>query len=1184
VVIDPIARQNGTGKSMRLAFVIAALMTLAIACNDALLLGDRYDEEPANGTGPAHTGGSTGNPPLDASAITIKGGGFVAGGDASFSSPPTDGSTDSDGGSEPAILGLGDKTCTASGWCWISPLAQGNPISALWATAPDDIWAVGPRGLILHRDANAWTIMDSGTTQDLNAVWASGPNDAWTVGQWGTWLHWNGAIWSPLSITTDHMTTVWGSSANDVWVSGYKLYHFDGSGWTTTGVPRAGVAGVVGTFGAIWGSSANDVWASSAEGMAHWNGSAWTWSDGPILPNPATSQTGVIARQMWGSGPNDVYAIGQGIGHWDGTSWTKPAIPSLNGLEAVGGSGPNDVWVVSINEEVTHWDGVAWSPSTLINQRRIGGVTGLWAFAANDMLAVGGGGVAAHYDGAAWTVAPQTFGALGGVWGSSATDAWAATAGGGYHFDGTTWSAVPTLKASLSGIVGTAPNDVWATGTTSVWHWDGGTWSTSPGSTAPVTLNAIGATSPNDVWAVGNDGYIQHFDGTAWSATPIDGKSYPIYSVDLHSVWASGPNEAWATGEWTIHWDGKTWTKWSDQGPPTGVGGYLSGNSLWGSSASDVWLADGWPALRHWDGAGWTTVPVDAPAQVWSVWGRAKNDVWAIGGGTYGGDLVTPFVMHFDGSTWSRSNTGVASGLLSGYSSGHGWTSPAGDVWLIGNGGTILHHDRFPATSPGPALDCSSGGWCWQNPLPQGNTLRAVSGASAKDIWAVGDRYTAIHYDGTAWSSHPITRDLPYPTVTFYGVWDSGSLGAWAVGEGGAITSFDGSVWNWEIGPSNSGLAAGPTLRGIWGSSTSDIWAVGSVPTDGGTTAFLRHKNGTSWADRSSEIPGTALFGIWGSGSTDVWACGEGGVWHWNGTAWSFSAGSSATRLRSIWGSGPSDVWAVGDAGATLHWNGTAWSSMTNGTELDAVWGSAPNDVWASSAQGALMHWDGSTWSTSTTASVHGIWGSSSSDVWTVGESGEMHHGSGTTWTDPSATHAALTSLWGTSSSDVWASGDATLHWDGTQWSIAKTSASPPPTNTWSSGPNDAWKVSESGIFHFDGNAWTLSKAAGASAIWGNSANDVWAVEGSTTGVDGTWHWDGSTWSTFPVTTPGQLHAVWGSAASDVWAVGDQGAVLHWDGRVWSASESGTANALRAVWGVSGSVWIAGDAGTILHR
>ena len=48
---------------------------------------------------------------------------------------------------------------------------------------------------------------------------------------------------------------------------------------------------------------------------------------------------------------------------------------------------------------------------------------------------------------------------------------------------------------------------------------------------------------------------------------------------------------------------------------------------------------------------------------------------------------------------------------------------------------------------------CSSGNWCWHNPLPQGNTLRAVWGAASNDVWAAGDAGTLLHFDGANWSA-----------------------------------------------------------------------------------------------------------------------------------------------------------------------------------------------------------------------------------------------------------------------------------------------------------------------------------------------------------------------------------------------------------------------------------------------
>jgi len=102
------------------------------------------------------------------------------------------------------------------------------------------------------------------------------------------------------------------------------------------------------------------------------------------------------------------------------------------------------------------------------------------------------------------------------------------------------------------------------------------------------------------------------------------------------------------------------------------------------------------------------------------------------------------------------------------------------------------------------------------------------------------------------------------------------------------------------------------------------------------------------------------LNGIWGSGSTDVWAVGYNGVvLHWNGAIWSVvDAGVPTVTFHSVWGSGPGDIWAVSDS-VVMHWNGATWTASPTGgpRNLMDVWGFGPNDVWAVGASGLIMHW-----------------------------------------------------------------------------------------------------------------------------------------------------------------------------------------------------------------------------------
>jgi hypothetical protein len=306
------------------------------------------------------------------------------------------------------------------------------------------------------KPSSAWSVfplpsLEGGAPYTLKGVWGSGPNDVWAVGGAGAGTHDVSAI----------------------------ILHWDGSAWSTSPAPVDGHWAGYYTLSGVWGSGPNDVWAVGgvcetggciAGTILHWDGSLWS-ATVPLSDGGAalvTSLTGV-----WGSGPNDVWAVGDvGILHWDGSAWSAPPFASPL-LVGVWGSGPNDVWVVGWGASpVAHWDGSAWSRSAL---------------PASD-------------GGRLWTTM------LSSVWGSGTTDVW--TLGGTYdgslvlHWDGSAWSTSTspwTNSDVLSGVWGSGPKDVWAVGS-GIWHWDGSAWSVS---TNTMGGSAVWGSGPCDVWAVG---------------------------------------------------------------------------------------------------------------------------------------------------------------------------------------------------------------------------------------------------------------------------------------------------------------------------------------------------------------------------------------------------------------------------------------------------------------------------------------------------------------------------------------------------------------------------------------------------------------------------------------------------------------------------------------------------------
>lgn len=136
-------------------------------------------------------------------------------------------------------------------------------------------------------------------------------------------------------------------------------------------------------------------------------------------------------------------------------------------------------------------------------------------------------------------------------------------------------------------------------------------------------LYGLHGSSKADIWAVGDSSSILHWDGTAWTQSPLD-KSI---SALLRSVWAISPSRAWAVGNGGVilTWDGVRWTQVNH--------GLTSKNlsSVWGSSASDVWTVGAGGTILHWDGRVWSRIQSLTAANLNAVHGANEKALWMVG-------------------------------------------------------------------------------------------------------------------------------------------------------------------------------------------------------------------------------------------------------------------------------------------------------------------------------------------------------------------------------------------------------------------------------------------------------------------------------------------------------------------------------------------------------------------------
>ena len=168
---------------------------------------------------------------------------------------------------------------------------------------------------------------------------------------------------------------------------------------------------------------------------------------------------------------------------------------------------------------------------------------------------------------------------------------------------------------------------------------------------------------------------------------------------------------------------------------------------------------------------------------------------------------------------------------------------------------------------------------------------------------------------------------------------------------------------------------------GLWGSSATDIYAVGNyyyggLPPDG----TVLHYNGSTWSEcyRPAQKP---LTGIWGTSSHDIWAVGTGGtIVHYNGSIWSIVNSGTTKHLSDVWGSSGTNIFVVGSElfsgnGVVLHYDGSIWSEILNDAknEFYGVWGMGASEVFVvggiGNSTGIILHYEEET-ATSTTTSM----------------------------------------------------------------------------------------------------------------------------------------------------------------------------------------------------------------------
>jgi cysteine-rich repeat protein len=489
-----------------------------------------------------------------------------------------------------------------------------------------------------------------------------------------------------------------------------------------------------------------------------------------------------------------------------------------------------------------------------------------------------------------------------------------------------------------------------------------------------------------------------------------------------------------------------------------------------------------------------------------------------------------------------------------------------------------LGFDRGPATCDATRCvargsACAHIGWHRDVRVADGTSATAIGdlhgvwGADNGQIYAVGTTAAGgvvmvLHFNGQSWRI-----DVQGPSEgTLLDVWGSSSSDAFAVGEDGRALYLNASgTWL----PLNTRVGAEVTLRGVWGEGPDgDVLAVGDAAT---IIRFVR-SGGTWLKEPVRNVPSDTVFeAVWGRSSDEVYAVGRDGViMRYAEFDWVREAtGLTSADLLDVWGSDDGAVFAVGEDGTILRRYQNDWTIMDTPQrgDLHTVWGSSDASIFAAGERGLTLFYDGQAWrtlSSDTDSTVKEIWGVPGYGLVGVAPNGFILRLDGWSWMPlpPPESSDSMRDLWVHEPDDIYGVFDAPPH-----------------------------------LRHFDGSAWSgvdidgllpSGGAAGLRGLWGTPARDLYVVGDDKLVL----RHSPAGWERLDIPGPfpaSDLTQVWSSSDGHLFVAGTladegDGVIYRHDGASWQRMSTNQQTVLRGIWGASrNAVYAVGMGGTILR-
>lgn len=572
------------------------------------------------------------------------------------------------------------------------------------------------------------------------------------------------------------------------------------------------------------------------------------------------------------------------------------------------------------------------------------------------------------------------------------------------------------------------------------------------------------------------------------------------------------------------------------------------GDVFWNGWADEqgVFVAGDDGVILHFNGTDWTRMPCPVRVPIHALWGTVRRNLWAVG--------WMGLILRFDGDTWRHVRGCVV--------------DPAG---------------KYPS-------------------VPENTPLFDICGLEDGRAWAVGDRGTILHFDGTDWHSEDSGTRAHLRSVIVL----AGEQLLASGGDGTVLLRSGGGDWQKLDCAVASNFTAALAL-----SDRSALLLGGRYFVDSnGFRGDLVLWDGETFETLRPDAHFSRFRAI-GQIEKGIITVGDAGQIHLirDGKVDRVESGTSHDLLGLV--TLPAgEALAVGDFGTILVGDDAAldcfapsivsgeatpcWIPQESGTDRQ-LWGiwCDPKDgaLYACGEEGTVLIQDRGKWEALPPAGdlgIHDLTHAAEGGLLAAGQLGEIHHFDGSTWRKHFDLFMDVTilSLWSDGRGRIFAAGDEglVLQWTGDSWERMPSGTKSALYGLWGMDAEHLLAVGDFGqVMRWNGTRWDAFNAGTEHFlfdVWGRALDDIFIV-----GLSGTiGHFNGQRWQITPARARNDLLAVAGREC-DVVAVGAAGVAARHDGQRWDMDPTGSTAGLRAVTvDREGRYYAAGDGGTILLR